>query len=34
LHLLARTKAITCEVRLAMNTDKPTASAIITLTEH
>ena len=34
LHLLARTKAITCKVRLAMNTDKPTASVIITLTEH
>jgi len=31
---LARTKAITCEVRLAMNTDKPTASVIIMLKEH
>jgi len=34
LHLLVRTKAIICELRLAMNTDKPTVSAIITLKEH
>ena len=34
LHLLPRTKAITCEVRLAMNTDKPTVSTIIMLKEH
>ena len=34
LHLLARTKAITCAVRLALNTDTPTATIIITLKEH
>ena len=34
LHLLPMTKAITCEVRLAMNTDKPTGSVIIMLKAH
>jgi hypothetical protein len=31
---LAKDSAITCEVRLAMNADKPTVSVIITLKEH
>jgi hypothetical protein len=34
LHLLARTKAITCEERLAMNAGKPTEPVIITLKEY
>lgn len=34
LHLLPRTKAIACELRLAMNTDKSTEPLIITLKEH
>ena len=34
LQLLPRATAITSELRLAMNTDKPTEPAIITLQEH
>jgi hypothetical protein len=34
LQLLARTTAITCELRLAMNADKQTEPVIITLKEH